>query len=145
MLICFSYLNCPIVGLFHRYILKIMLVSCRDQKLDLVGILKHTISSSLSLFRVFFICKEKLRSLVNDRFELWITLSLWVLSCKNIKWGELNSTIFNKMMVNQVQVPRLLIQIHIHQYGSLNFISCDDHIVWGRMNIFVLESMVIRK
>lgn len=52
-----------------------------------------------------FICEEKLGSLVNDRFELWITLLLRVLCCKNIKYREFNSTIFKKMIVSEVQVP----------------------------------------
>lgn len=56
----------------------------------------------------------KLRSLVNEWFKLWITLLLRVLHCKNIKWGEFNSTIFKKMMANQIQVPRLLLQITLN-------------------------------
>lgn len=38
---------------FHQYISKIMLVSRRVHKSDVAGIFKHTISFSLSLFRVF--------------------------------------------------------------------------------------------
>lgn len=49
------------------------------------------------------------------------------------------------MMANQIQVPRLLLQIHTRQYDSSNFISCEDHAVWGRTNVFVLESGNTRK
>lgn len=84
-----------------------------------------------------FMCNEKLWSLDNNRFELWITLLLRVLPYKNINWWEVKqqynfkendgkSSTSTKTSFYKFIFTQMVFQI---------LFFCEDQTVWGKTTV----------